>query len=71
MDQAFGDQLAAEDAANEATQRLAAIEAVIAKHGLRPDSAAELWRAREAVAETQSHVDYVTKRLKANGFNSN
>jgi hypothetical protein len=36
--------------------RLARIEAIIAEHGLRPETAADLWIARKAAAHAQARL---------------
>jgi hypothetical protein len=56
MDDIARNQLVAGSAAKFAARRLAVIEETIANRGLRPDFAAELWKARAAVAETQERL---------------
>lgn len=56
MDDTAKDQLVARSAAKLAARRLAVIEETIANFGLRPDSAAELWKARALVAETRERL---------------
>jgi hypothetical protein len=56
MDDKARAQLVARSAASFAARRLAVIEEAIATRGLRPDSAAELWRARAVVAETRERL---------------